>query len=958
MISTKRALGSSVTERKSKSRKHQQPMEDDPHEPHSSTAVQPIFSMPIKTPYPPDSIASLVSPPGFDLNSYLKFPLNNITTIASISAPWLSFSPLTSSPRGACQGCSSMTESQRGFFPSISGKSNLQSHYFSTIDETLDSSVYQSLSLPAPTIQSSSLQHNTTYSEAQICPTCQNPLDWVNCTPLGCFVGEESGEMFGSVTPSDSDMNFSQFFDFTTFATEASYPPERGSEMVACVQDATPLLSQANDSGEPHSLNRTSNQDSQITVAKVPHPTSWVPSVGTLGNWLDQKSRTASITPSLLSQVQDCIQNARRFSGMSTASSQITNINNSVGVVPDFEKQQWVEEKAGWPVCLDISLFTRPCCNFEIGCGTCGFYAQLAYARGGDQYFCSNLSINVRDAFGNGLLSHAAASNNVSYSFIAHLINAGADINSKSTSGETFMHVLRPHQLASFVDYIKLLKLLKSKDFNFHAKDIRGQTLSHILLRELKSSTLPFGSLVDAFKLLKPGFGGPNNLGRKAVDYLEHWTGPRRISISARESHLANLDQLRLMCTPDFEGLSWEYSRYCRPNLIDSETGFNNIIALLTKEPDTEKSIVEAIGNILRINPEIELNHQDRKGFTALIHATCLGMRLVVEELLAQGANPNLRTYNNKTILDCVNSALKKAVLSQDASLNARIRSCTPPLMQAGAKSNPTFLDTWQFVDPTARTFKRLMMDKVITKRKSTSKSQSKQTTEVVHSGYSLGSNFQEEGHHDTSTLQDQQYANLDGVHSLVESDNLDFWQDAEDSGNRNYMPTVTNSTNLFTDRQFNKISTEANTLPNQEPTDLDSFYPVVEGDNLDFAEDSGNGNDLPIVITSTGLSFERRVDNVPRDPLILPAYHVAPWNDIPFAQPYPDAWHTNAAYQAPWSEISFSLPYQKPPGVQNEHSLTKSDSLDLLEGKNPGIESDSLDFGHDDFAASSYLWL
>lgn len=350
----------------------------------------------------------------------------------------------------------------------------------------------------------------------------------------------------------------------------------------------------------------------------------------------------------------------------------------------------------------------------------------------------------VADYLGNGTLFHAATSGRATFSFIAHLIDRGAKVNERNTSRQNFMHVVRPQQFGPLSNYLELLGLLRQSRFHFDAKDLHGQTMLHVLLRQF-GSKLPLDFLSEVLELVQPQLQASDKLGRTLDDYLAHWTGSTemqitnmRISLSPKKSRIAmlcskythhplldqELPKTRFQKFFSFDQApiedvdSWLYSmeRYRGVTWVDTETGSSAIIALLRqKMPSSRKTIVEAINGLL--DKGAEINHQDRKGLTALSHACCLGLRYVAEVLLERDANPNMRAYDTTSLLDHVTFSILQAHRHKDLGLRGRITSCVHPLLEAGAFADPTYLDTWK-VREVVRLNKKMVLANIKAKQK------------------------------------------------------------------------------------------------------------------------------------------------------------------------------------------------------------------------------------------------
>ncbi|KAF8861478.1 ankyrin [Acephala macrosclerotiorum] len=90
--------------------------------------------------------------------------------------------------------------------------------------------------------------------------------------------------------------------------------------------------------------------------------------------------------------------------------------------------------------------------------------------------------IHEVDTFGNSTL-HIAAATLAPSTYLIHLINLGANINSLNTAGQTFLHLFKPEVLEQCADFCSLLEVLSTRGFNFSQHDHLGQSPLHLLMR-------------------------------------------------------------------------------------------------------------------------------------------------------------------------------------------------------------------------------------------------------------------------------------------------------------------------------------------------------------------------------------------------------------------------------------------------------------------------------------------
>ncbi|KAF8856405.1 hypothetical protein BDZ45DRAFT_727467 [Acephala macrosclerotiorum] len=363
---------------------------------------------------------------------------------------------------------------------------------------------------------------------------------------------------------------------------------------------------------------------------------------------------------------------------------------------------------SGRPQYDGMGFNRRPCCSYdqlkpttvEFRCFTCGRFTSHCLVYHGQNAIQSN----ALDYFGNTLLHFAAASPSPKYEFFVDLINAGTDVRSVNTLGETFLHTLFAFiKLGELPVWIDLLRYLGRLDFPFSTRDHYGRTVLHTLVdkqatRKLAPETLE--ALIEAVKAMKPNLDAIDNLGATIMDYLyASNAGELRQSqpLDLRDSSstvdttfVSSLQKHR----HDFAGwLNWitETDKY---SWIDS-TGDTPLLAVMkvVSVDEEESFLVETIAKISSAGTSIHM--RDRNGETALAIATRRGLRPAVTTLVRLGVSVHCRDVSRMSILQRARRHLRNAKEEQNDRLYATILSCMVYLVDVGAVKHPNGFQEW-----------------------------------------------------------------------------------------------------------------------------------------------------------------------------------------------------------------------------------------------------------------------
>ena len=414
------------------------------------------------------------------------------------------------------------------------------------------------------------------------------------------------------------------------------------------------------------------------------------------------------------------------------------------------------------PLYTTISTLNRKCCmppllgmSFDTVsgmCETCGFSVQ--HRRAMSLLNTSEIHLSpVTDFYGNTLLHCAAAACKWNEFWkVRDMVAKGANVNIRTTSGETFLHILCRHPLKrnqDALDFVSILKLVRNIPL-FSISDYHGRTILHYLFRGLDdlfgdtdcidASMFSVRLMSEIFEVIEPGlwkqhFNTQDNAGNKVLDVWEDSCS--RIGKKSLAEGMAKLMATIMKdITPPPTVVQYQSDlagRATIPGQITNEDVYGWLGDLILVPGMTEKEATERPLEDIRLERRLtwiddsgdtpltallksplaatipadslrkyvkcmlkfgaEIHIRDRKGDTALAIAARLGIHSVVTLLLEEGANVHSRDYLGAGILSQTEGSLDRA--TGDGKLWAMIWSCRITLIDAGAKEEPTDQDEW-----------------------------------------------------------------------------------------------------------------------------------------------------------------------------------------------------------------------------------------------------------------------
>jgi hypothetical protein len=380
----------------------------------------------------------------------------------------------------------------------------------------------------------------------------------------------------------------------------------------------------------------------------------------------------------------------------------------------------------------NISLVARSCCDLNLlvskknpsssfwqpdglTCSVCGFSVIHCYARKlvdePDIKELPQASINAVDNFGNTPLHFLASSGRCTLIEIISLINRGANVHTRNTSGETFLHVLELPKWIPDTSYLRymgetyepfdqLIEILELRVFSFQQRDYHGRSLCYALFSQcLQQMREPW--LFNLLSKFKADLNDCDSLGNSWKTLYTEWQ---------KSQHLQIPRDLPIHDYIDPSTVDLEFKARFLQNGVPiprEPSKQKKLVAWIDKSGDTllhailkawphdgdEMSLTQRVTWLLDIGSEIHM--RDRQGRTLLAIAVVKGFRPVVVKLLDRGANIHSRNYQGKGILQEAQQELLKARKSEDDKLYAGILSCINALVDAGTKSEPTERDEW-----------------------------------------------------------------------------------------------------------------------------------------------------------------------------------------------------------------------------------------------------------------------
>ncbi|KAH7377509.1 hypothetical protein BKA64DRAFT_688292 [Cadophora sp. MPI-SDFR-AT-0126] len=291
------------------------------------------------------------------------------------------------------------------------------------------------------------------------------------------------------------------------------------------------------------------------------------------------------------------------------------------------------------------------------------FYEEIGYTDSNQLEILRPSDLLSTDRFGNTVLHHAAAARN--FDSILILLKGGAEAAALNTLGQTFLHLLGVGSQGA--EYLEILQHLMQQPtpFPFRHRDHYGLTIAHIVFCSVLDSEHIFPEqMTEIYTLV-----GDRHLGnaeiaetvgdvdldfqaRFAVAEIENWVnGDTDLAIEVDKNGDTCLLAM-LKAWPD-------------------DLHYRNLLPLVDKLTENRQFIAT-------------INAYDRCGKNALMIAAGRGMLLIVERLLALGANPNATDFERYSVLENVQIA-RDSAKNCDTSWHTSILLCESFLISRGA---------------------------------------------------------------------------------------------------------------------------------------------------------------------------------------------------------------------------------------------------------------------------------
>ncbi|KAG7006571.1 hypothetical protein G7Y79_00014g037460 [Physcia stellaris] len=229
------------------------------------------------------------------------------------------------------------------------------------------------------------------------------------------------------------------------------------------------------------------------------------------------------------------------------------------------------------------------------------------------------------------------------YNVLLYIIRSGVDVNRINAAGQTFLHVLRRHDLYEWDNLVTKVRERRNGEAFLYALSQHGLNEWSKLVRELEERGYDFNHR--------------DVIGR-TVWYL--------VPLSYRNELSVILQNFGI--TPDFE--------YVKTQVI------SHIRSSLTK--DTIEDLLRGGANI---------NERDEGGQTPLHVSITSGKPDITGVLLSHKPNLHARDVQGKGVLAAGQDALRRA--KSNASMYAKITACMTLAIDAGAIAEPTSLHEW-----------------------------------------------------------------------------------------------------------------------------------------------------------------------------------------------------------------------------------------------------------------------
>ncbi|KAK0100668.1 hypothetical protein ONS95_007120 [Cadophora gregata] len=282
----------------------------------------------------------------------------------------------------------------------------------------------------------------------------------------------------------------------------------------------------------------------------------------------------------------------------------------------------------------------------------------------------------------------------------------GADISSRNTQGQTFLHTL--FLVSEFEDlpkYINLPRYLKSMDFAFDVRDYHGRTPTLQLFEQASklSHTSPV-FIKELFSIVPPQIDVMDNQGH-TIGY--HLFKLRNIHVSSLQagaflltyakSALYGLSFQGSISEHDYDWQSWLVwlSKTRLLNWVDihGETALLAMLKLWRCPDDDDLSLPGIIQGISCHGADIHA--RDGIGDTALVVAVTRGLRPAAQKLLSMGASVYSVGYNGRGVLQETTSRLYLAQQEDRDGEYAKILSCVALLVDHNVPQFPEKIHQW-----------------------------------------------------------------------------------------------------------------------------------------------------------------------------------------------------------------------------------------------------------------------
>jgi ankyrin repeat protein len=319
------------------------------------------------------------------------------------------------------------------------------------------------------------------------------------------------------------------------------------------------------------------------------------------------------------------------------------------------------------------------------------------------------------DILRNTKLHYAAASGVATVPLIRSLIDNGADIRARNSSGETFMHVLKTKKFIKrqgMSSYITLLRYLSDLNFPFSQRDVHGRTIAHLLCEDgwifcFERSQYSGSVLLEVLQILNINMDALDNHGFNVGDKIqmsaEKFAHQLRFNDSDTSLAINRVKELlflhrrrgflQVSFREAFARSDWTSDSCIRwlqeANLIGwiDKHGDTPLTALLKSRrgEDQHEMLTKMIPKLVKLG--VDINMRDRRGHTAIAIAAIRGSLSCVQALLNSGACVDVKNYQGRDIASIASWRMKMAKQEGKTQCYARILACVNLLMDIRAKN-------------------------------------------------------------------------------------------------------------------------------------------------------------------------------------------------------------------------------------------------------------------------------